>query len=76
MNRVKEILDEKGHDVLKIEGDASVFDAVKRMVEAGTGSLLVIVKACETEANVGMFPQTLRPAADSPPRKYQVIWTS
>ena len=42
MNRVKEILDEKGHDVLKIEGDASVFDAVKRMVEAGTGSLLVI----------------------------------
>jgi CBS domain-containing protein len=42
MNRVREILDEKGHDVLKIEGDASVFDAVKRMVEAGTGSLLVI----------------------------------
>ena len=42
MNRVREILDEKGHDVLKIEGDASVFDAVKRMVDAGTGSLLVI----------------------------------
>ena len=42
MNRVREILDEKGHDVLKIEGDASVFDAVKQMVEAGTGSLLVI----------------------------------
>ncbi len=41
MNRVKEILDEKGHDVLQIAGDVSVFDAVKRMVEAGTGSLLV-----------------------------------
>ena len=41
MNRVKEILDEKGHDVLQIDADASVFDAVKRMVEAGVGSLLV-----------------------------------
>lgn len=41
MNRVKEILDEKGHDVLKIEADASVFEAVKQMVEAGVGSLLV-----------------------------------
>ena len=41
MNRVKEILGEKGHDVLRIEGDASVFEAVKQMVEAGVGSLLV-----------------------------------
>jgi CBS domain-containing protein len=41
VNRVKEILDEKGHEVLQIEADASVFEAVKRMVEAGVGSLLV-----------------------------------
>jgi CBS domain-containing protein len=41
MNRVKEILDEKGHDVLQIEADASVFEAVQKMVEAGVGSLLV-----------------------------------
>jgi CBS domain-containing protein len=41
MSRVREILDDKGHDVLRIEADASVFDAVKRMVEAGVGSLLV-----------------------------------
>ena len=41
MNRVKEILDDKGGDVLQIEGDASVLDAVKRMVDAGVGSLLV-----------------------------------
>jgi CBS domain-containing protein len=41
MNRVKEILGDKGGDVLRIEGDASVFDAVKQMVEAGVGSLLV-----------------------------------
>ena len=41
MNRVKEILDDKGGDVLQIEGDASVLDAVKTMVDAGVGSLLV-----------------------------------
>ena len=42
MNRVKEILADKGHDVLRIEADASVFDAVKRMVEANVGALLVV----------------------------------
>ena len=31
------ILDEKGHDVLRIDADASVFEAVKRMVEANVG---------------------------------------
>jgi CBS domain-containing protein len=41
MNQLSEILDEKGHEVLRIEGDASVFEAVKRMVEANVGSLLV-----------------------------------
>jgi CBS domain-containing protein len=41
MNRLAEILDEKGHDVLKIEASASVLEAVKRMVEANVGSLLV-----------------------------------
>ena len=41
MNQLSEILDEKGHDVLRIEAGASVFEAVKRMVEANVGSLLV-----------------------------------
>ncbi len=41
MNQLSEILDEKGHDVPRIEADASVFEAVKRMVEANVGSLLV-----------------------------------
>jgi CBS domain-containing protein len=36
------ILKEKGQEVLRIEADASVFDAVKRMVEANVGSLLVM----------------------------------
>ena len=41
MNQLADILDQKGHDVLKIEADASVLDAVKQMVEANVGSLLV-----------------------------------
>jgi CBS domain-containing protein len=41
MNRVKEILDEKGHDVLQIEAESSVYEAVQQMVDAGVGSLLV-----------------------------------
>ena len=41
MNQLSEILEEKGHQVLEIEADASVFEAVKRMVEANVGSLLV-----------------------------------
>jgi CBS domain-containing protein len=41
VNEVSQILEEKGHDVLQIEADASVFEAVKRMVEANVGSLLV-----------------------------------
>jgi CBS domain-containing protein len=41
VNKLSEILDEKGHDVLKIEAGASVFEAVKLMVEANVASLLV-----------------------------------
>jgi CBS domain-containing protein len=41
MNRLSEILEEKGGDVLTIEADASVLEAVKRMVDANVGSLLV-----------------------------------
>jgi CBS domain-containing protein len=38
---VSDILEDKGHEVLQIEADASVFEAVKRMVDANVGSLLV-----------------------------------
>jgi CBS domain-containing protein len=41
MNQVSEILDDKGREVLKIDADTSVLDAVKQMVEANVGSLLV-----------------------------------
>ena len=41
MNQVSEILEEKGHEVLQIEADASVYEAVKQMVAANVASLLV-----------------------------------
>jgi CBS domain-containing protein len=41
MSRLAEILAGKSGDVLKIEADASVYDAVKQMVDANVGSLLV-----------------------------------
>jgi CBS domain-containing protein len=41
VNRVSEILGDKGHDVLEIEADAPVLEAVRQMVDANVGSLLV-----------------------------------
>ena len=41
MNRVSEILGDKGQEVLKIEANAAVLEAVKQMVDANVGSLLV-----------------------------------
>lgn len=41
MGELREILDEKGHEVLTVDGASSVLDAVARMVEANVGSLLV-----------------------------------
>jgi CBS domain-containing protein len=45
VEHVSDILDEKGREVLSIEGEATVFDAIKRMVEANVGSLLVFEDA-------------------------------
>ena len=42
MNRLAEILEEKGSEVLEIDADASVLEAVGQMVEHNVGSLLVI----------------------------------
>ena len=41
MDDVAKILEEKGGDVLTIDASVTVFDAIKRMVEANVGSLLV-----------------------------------
>jgi len=39
--RIAEILRRKGTDVLKIEASATVFDAIKKIVEHNVGSILV-----------------------------------
>jgi signal-transduction protein with cAMP-binding, CBS, and nucleotidyltransferase domain len=41
MTQVAEILVEKGRGLLKIDADASIFEAVEQMVEGNVGSLLV-----------------------------------
>ena len=41
MNTVSDVLEEKGHEVLRIEASATVFDAIKRMVDSNVGALLV-----------------------------------
>ena len=41
MGDVAKILAEKGENVVRIDGDATVFDAVKAMVDANVGAILV-----------------------------------
>ena len=41
VNKLAEILEEKGGNVLEIDADATVLEAVQRMVEMNVGSLLV-----------------------------------
>ena len=42
MNKVSELLDNKGDEVWSIGPDASVFDAIKLMADKGVGALMVI----------------------------------
>ena len=44
VNRLAEILEEKGGNVLKIDADATVLEAVQQMVAMNVGSLLVTVE--------------------------------
>jgi signal-transduction protein with cAMP-binding, CBS, and nucleotidyltransferase domain len=44
VNRLAEILAEKGGHVLEIDADATVLDAVQQMVTMNVGSLLVTVE--------------------------------
>lgn len=43
MDHVADILEEKGGNVLTVEADATVFEAIERMVEFNVGSLIVTV---------------------------------
>jgi len=42
MTSVRQLLDDKGHEVLSVEADASVFDAIKRMADQNVGALVVM----------------------------------
>ncbi len=42
MKTVKSILNQKGHDVLSIHPDDSVFNAIQKMADNNVGSLVVI----------------------------------
>ena len=44
VNRLDEILEEKGRHVLEIDADATVLEAVQQMVAMNVGSLLVTVE--------------------------------
>ena len=44
VNRLSEILEEKGGHVLEIDADATVLEAVQQMVATNVGSLLVTVE--------------------------------
>ena len=53
MSDVTKVLEGKGSGVLRIEADATVFDAIKRMVDANVGALLVT----ERERVVGIVTE-------------------
>ena len=42
MKLVKHLLDSKGHDIISVAPDLSVFDAIKLMADRSVGSLIVI----------------------------------
>jgi CBS domain-containing protein len=53
MNEIADILAEKGDVVLRIDADASVIEAVRRMVQFNVGSLLVT----DEGRDVGIFTE-------------------
>ena len=55
MADVAKILSEKGGGVISISGDATVFDAVKMMVEANVGAILVTGR--DTDKIEGIFTE-------------------
>ncbi len=41
METVRQLLDKKGHEVLSVHPDDSVFDAIKKMADKNIGALVV-----------------------------------
>ncbi|MBA2331188.1 MAG: CBS domain-containing protein [Actinobacteria bacterium] len=60
MSTIAEILQEKTGDVIQIDGGATVFEAVKAMVEANVGALLITDGAGDHDADdaiIGIFTE-------------------
>jgi CBS domain-containing protein len=55
MQTVKQLLDEKGHDVVSIHPDASVLDAIQKMADKEIGALLVV----DNDKPVGIMTERL-----------------
>lgn len=53
MTTVQQLLNEKGHDVLSIHPDDSVFDAIQLMAKENVGALVVM----ENDRPVGIFTE-------------------
>lgn len=53
MTTVKQLLDFKGHDIVSIEPDRTVYEAIERLAERRIGALLVI----ENNKLVGLFSE-------------------
>ena len=54
MATVRQLLDEKGHNVITVGADDTVFDAVRKMAEENIGSLIV----CEGSKNHWHYNRT------------------
>ena len=50
---VRQLLDEKGHNVITVGADDTVFDAVRKMTEENIGSLIV----CEGSKVIGIITE-------------------
>jgi CBS domain-containing protein len=50
---VRQLLDEKGHNVITVGADDTVFDAVRKMAEENIGSLIV----CEGSKVIGLITE-------------------
>ena len=53
MTRVRQLLEEKGHDVWSVDPDDSVFDAIREMSRRDVGSMVVI----KDDKPVGIFTE-------------------
>ena len=53
MTTVQQILNEKGHQILSVDPDASVFDAIQEMTDKDVGALLVV----ENNRLLGLFTE-------------------